>query len=73
MLAISAIIASYVAVGSAICSNFIAPILKQFGVQLISLSPIGFGQMVFKMYDDYQDLKAMYCQAATHGSIFTPQ
>lgn len=73
MLAISAIIASYVAVGSAICSNFIAPILKQFGVQLISLSPIGFGQMVFKMYDDYQDLKAMYCQAATHGSIFTQQ
>lgn len=72
MMAISVIIASYVAVGSTICSTLIAPILKQFGVQLISLSPIGFGQMVFKMYDDYQDLKEMYCQAATHGSIFTP-
>ena len=72
MMAISAIIASYVTVGATICGTLIAPILKQFGVQLISLSPIGFGQMVFKMYDDYQDLKEMYCQAATHGSIFTP-
>ena len=73
MMAISAIIASYVAVGANSCLKVIAPILKQFGVQLISLSPIGFGQMVFKMYDDYQDLKTIYCQAATHGSIFTPQ
>ena len=72
MLAISAIIASYVTVCATICGTLVAPILKQFGVQLISLSPIGFGQLVFKMYDDYQDLKLMYCQAATHGSIFTP-
>lgn len=71
MMAISAIIASYVTVGAKICGTLIAPILKEFGVKLIALSPIGFGQMVFKMYDDYQDLKEIYCQAATHGSIFT--
>lgn len=72
MLAISAIIASYISVGAAQCLKLIAPLLEKFGVTLIKLSPINFGKMVFEMYDNYRELDKLFCRAAVHGSIFTP-
>lgn len=71
MVAISAIIASYVSVGAAKCLGIIAPLLQKFGVTLLSITPVGFGKLVFKTYDDYLYLEPVFLQAATYGSIFT--
>lgn len=72
MLAISAIIASYISVGAAKCLRIIVPLLQKFGVTLLSITPIGFGKLVFKTYDDYKELDRIFVRAAVHGSIFTP-
>ena len=71
MVAISAIIASYVSVGAAKCLSIVGPLLQKFGVTLLSITPVGFGKLVFKTYDDYLYLEPTFLKAATYGSIFT--
>lgn len=70
MVAISAIIATYTAVGATVCGTLVAGILKQCGVQLMNITAVSFGTMVFNLYDDYCELDKLFAQAATYGSIF---
>ena len=70
MVAISAIIASYTAVGATVCGTLVAGILKQCGVHLMNISAVSFGTMVFNLYDDYCELDKLFAQAATYGSVF---
>ena len=53
MVAIAAIVASYITAGAAACLKAISTILNKCGVALMSISPVGFGHMVFEMYDDF--------------------
>ena len=67
MVAIAAIIASYCAVGAKDCLSVISSLLNKCGVTLIQITPIGFGHMVFKLYDDYVELEKKFAMAATYG------
>jgi len=69
MVAIAAIVASYITAGATACLGAISSILNKFGVALMSISPVSFGHMVFDMYDDFVDLEKKFAMAATYGII----
>ena len=69
MVAIATIVASYISAGASMCLKAISGILNKCGVTLMSISPVGFGHMIFEMYDDYVDLEKKFAMAATYGII----
>lgn len=68
MVAIAAIIASYITIGAKDCLTAVSAILNKCGVTLLQLSPLSFGRMVFKLYDDYVELEKKFALAATYGT-----
>ncbi len=69
MVAIATIVASYITAGASMCLKAISGILNKCGVTLMSISPVGFGHMIFAMYEDYVDLEKKFAMAATYGII----
>ena len=69
LVAIAAIVASYISAGASMCLKAISSILNKCGVTLMSISPVGFGHMVFEMYEDFVELEKKFAMAATYGII----